>query len=98
VSRQQAQKKICLDFVREFFITSVWLQAKQYLALAACGTDPSKAKKRLSSPTIYYEYSALPLEQCLKKRGGFGSSPLFRFVFLFSNDELRGAAARGAPR
>jgi hypothetical protein len=35
VSRQQAQKKICLDSVRGFFITSVWLQAGQYLALAA---------------------------------------------------------------
>jgi hypothetical protein len=59
VSRQQAQNKICLDFVnfvREFFITSVWLQAGQYLALAAQIPDPSKAKKRLSSlspPTHY---------------------------------------------
>ena len=42
VSRQQAQKKICLDFVREFFITSVWLQAGQYLALAA--QIPAKQK------------------------------------------------------
>jgi hypothetical protein len=42
VSRQQAQKKICLDFEREFFITSVWLQAGQYLALAA--QIPAKQK------------------------------------------------------
>jgi hypothetical protein len=41
-SRQQAQKKIWLDFVREFFITSVWLQAGQYLALAA--QIPAKQK------------------------------------------------------
>jgi hypothetical protein len=34
-----------LDFVREIFITSVWLQAGQYLALAAQIPDPSKAKK-----------------------------------------------------
>jgi hypothetical protein len=50
VSRQQAQKKICLDFVRAIFNTPVWLQAGQYLALAAQIADPSKAKKRLSSP------------------------------------------------
>jgi hypothetical protein len=48
VSRQQAQKKICLDFVREIFITPVWLQASeplqagQYLALAA--QIPAKQK------------------------------------------------------
>ena len=42
VSRQQAQKKICLDFEREFFVTSVWLQAGQYLALAA--QIPAKQK------------------------------------------------------
>jgi hypothetical protein len=42
VSRQQAQKKICLDFEREFFITSVWLQAGQHLALAA--QIPAKQK------------------------------------------------------
>jgi hypothetical protein len=42
VSRQQAQKKICLDFEREIFITSVWLQAGQYLALSA--QIPAKPK------------------------------------------------------
>jgi hypothetical protein len=42
VSRQQAQKKICLDFERKFFVTSVWLQAGQYLALAA--QIPAKQK------------------------------------------------------
>ena len=42
VSRQQAQKKICLDFVRAIFNTSVWLQAGQYLALAA--QIPAKQK------------------------------------------------------
>jgi hypothetical protein len=42
VSRQQAQKKMCLDFVREIFITSDWLQAGQYLALAA--QIPAKQK------------------------------------------------------
>jgi hypothetical protein len=42
VSRQQAQKKICLDFVRALFNTSVWLQAGQYLALAA--QIPAKQK------------------------------------------------------
>jgi hypothetical protein len=42
VSGQQAQKKICLDFVRENFITSVWRQAGQYLALAA--QIPAKQK------------------------------------------------------
>ena len=42
VSRQQAQKKICLDFERAFFNASVWLQAGQYLALAA--QIPAKQK------------------------------------------------------
>ena len=44
VSRQQAQKKICLDFERAFFNASVWLQAGQYLALAA--QIPAKQKSR----------------------------------------------------
>jgi hypothetical protein len=51
VSRQQAQKKICLDFERAFFNASVWLQAGQYLALAAQIPAKSKAKKPLSAPT-----------------------------------------------
>jgi hypothetical protein len=42
VYRQQAQKKICLDSVRAFFNTPVWLQAGQYLALAA--QIPAKQK------------------------------------------------------
>jgi hypothetical protein len=42
VSRQQAQKKSCWDFVRTIFNTSVWLQAGQYLALAA--QIPAKQK------------------------------------------------------
>jgi hypothetical protein len=42
VSRQQAQKKIRLDFVHARFTTSVWLQAGQYLALAA--QIPAKQK------------------------------------------------------
>jgi hypothetical protein len=42
VSRQQAQKKIRLDFVHARFNTSVWLQAGQYLALAA--QIPAKQK------------------------------------------------------
>jgi hypothetical protein len=42
VSRQQAQKKICLDFVHARFTTSVWLQAGQHLALAA--QIPAKQK------------------------------------------------------
>jgi hypothetical protein len=42
VSRQQAQKKICVDFVRAIFNTSVWLQAGQYLAPAA--QIPAKQK------------------------------------------------------
>jgi hypothetical protein len=44
VSRQQAQKKICLDFERAFFNASVWLQAGQHLALAA--QIPAKQKNR----------------------------------------------------
>jgi hypothetical protein len=44
VSRQQAQKKICLDSVREIFNTSVWLQAGQYLALALAAQIPAKQK------------------------------------------------------
>jgi hypothetical protein len=50
VSRQQAQKKICLDFVREFFNTSVWLQAGQYLALAA----QIPAKQKSGCPRLRY--------------------------------------------
>jgi hypothetical protein len=42
VSRQQAPKKICLDFVHARFNASVWLQAGQYLALAA--QIPAKQK------------------------------------------------------
>jgi hypothetical protein len=42
VSRQQTQKKICLDFVHARFNASVWLQAGQYLALAA--QIPAKQK------------------------------------------------------
>jgi hypothetical protein len=42
VSRQQAQKKKYLDFVHARFTTSVWLQAGQYLALAA--QIPAKQK------------------------------------------------------
>jgi hypothetical protein len=42
VPRQQAQKKICLDFVHARFNASVWLQAGQYLALAA--QIPAKPK------------------------------------------------------
>jgi hypothetical protein len=53
VSRQQAQKKICLDCVRAIFNTSVWLQAGQYLALAA--QIPAKQKsgcpRLLSKPS-----------------------------------------------
>jgi hypothetical protein len=51
VSRQQAQKKICLDFVHARFNASVWLQAGQYLALAA--QIPAKQKSgcpRLKGP------------------------------------------------
>jgi hypothetical protein len=45
VSRQQAQKKSCWDFVRAIFNTSVWLQAGQYLALAAqIPATPAKQK------------------------------------------------------
>jgi hypothetical protein len=49
VSRQQAQKKICLDFVHARFNAQVWLQAGQYLAPAA--QIPAKQKSGcLSSP------------------------------------------------
>ena len=51
VSRQQAQKKICLDFEREIFITSVWLQAGQYLALAA----QIPAKQKSGCPRLVLE-------------------------------------------
>jgi hypothetical protein len=50
VSRQQAQKKICLDFVRAIFNTSVWLQAGQYLALVAQIPAKQKSGCPLSSP------------------------------------------------
>jgi hypothetical protein len=52
VSRQQAQKKICWDFEREFFITSVWLQAGQYLALAAQIPAKQKSGCRPLSPIL----------------------------------------------
>jgi hypothetical protein len=42
VFRQQAQKKICWDFGHARFNTSVWLQAGQFLALAA--QIPAKQK------------------------------------------------------
>jgi hypothetical protein len=51
VSRQQAQKKICLNFEREFFITSVWLQAGQYLAHAA--QIPAKQKSGCRPLRLY---------------------------------------------
>jgi hypothetical protein len=50
VSRQQAQKKICLDFVRAVFSTSVWLQAGQYLAPAA----QIPAKQKSGCPRRWY--------------------------------------------
>jgi len=58
VSRQQAQKKICLDFEREFFVTSVWLQAGQYLALAA----QIPAKQKSGCPRLH---CALLLVACI---------------------------------
>jgi hypothetical protein len=54
VSRQQAQKKICLDFVRAFFNSSVWLQAGQYLALAA----QIPAKQKSGCPRLARAFSA----------------------------------------
>jgi hypothetical protein len=51
VSRQQAQKKICLDFVRGFFIIHHVSLASGRTVFSFCGADPSKAKKRLQSPT-----------------------------------------------
>jgi hypothetical protein len=43
-------EKICLDFEREFFVTSVWLQAGQYLALAAQIPAKQKTKKAAVVP------------------------------------------------
>jgi hypothetical protein len=48
VSRQQAQKKICVDFVHARFNASVWLQAGQYLALAA----QIRAKQKSGCPRL----------------------------------------------
>jgi hypothetical protein len=49
MSRQQAQKKICLDFVHALLELAVWLQAGEDRAIAA-GSQQSGLKKRLSSP------------------------------------------------
>jgi hypothetical protein len=61
VSRQQAQKKICLDFVRASFSTSVWLQAGQYLALAAQIPAKQKSGCRPLVETMHHSNFCRPI-------------------------------------
>jgi hypothetical protein len=57
-SRQQAQKKICLDFVHALLELAAWLQAGEDRAIAAGGKADLKLKKRLRPLA---EALALPL-------------------------------------
>jgi hypothetical protein len=49
VSRQQAQKKICWDFVHALLEFAVWLQAGEDRAIAAAG---SKADLKSGCPRL----------------------------------------------
>jgi hypothetical protein len=82
VSRQQAQKKICWDFVpfRACNFQHVSL-ASGRTVFSSCGADPSKAKKRLSAPTsrLY-----LCLAWCLVLLVLLLRSPLFGVIQIQS--------------
>jgi hypothetical protein len=60
VSRQQAQKKMCLDFVRAIFNTSVWLQPSGRTVFSSCGAgaDPSKEQSKKAAVVPYWPWSA----------------------------------------